>query len=442
MTASPLTALRLTAPLALPCDPTCSVLRDAVVDVEADGRLGYCGPRSGAPAHDGPERALTGLLLPGLVNTHCHTPMTVLRGAGGDLPLLPWLHEVVWPAEARLDADDVYAGMRLGCVEMLRAGVTTSVEMYLFTDAVLAAVLDTGFRVLLTPGIIAAPGWDRLGTWEQLRDEVSARIDRDGLRSGPADRIELGYGPHAAYTLPDEALPSVAEHARERGALLHMHVAESRVEDEAQRARYGSVPAMLDSLGVLGGRVLAAHGVHLSDADIRLLARYDVAVAHCPGSNAKLAAGIAPLAALRTAGVRLGLGTDGPASSDDLDLWIVGRLAALFARLATADAAALTAADVLLLATRGGAAAIGRDDLGALEPGRWADLAHVRTDDPAFVAPDVDAQLVSNLVWGGGARLVSDVWVGGAQVLADGEPLRVDRAEAQQAVRAVAARLR
>ena len=281
----------------------------------------------------------------------------------------------------------MYAGMRLGCVEMLRAGVTTSVEMYFFADAVLTAVLDTGFRVVLTPGIIAAPGWDRLGTWEQMRDEVSARIDRDGLRHGPADRIELGYGPHAAYTLPAEALPSVAEHARERGALLHMHVAETRAEDEAQRARYGSVPAMLDTLGVLGGRVLAAHGVQLSDADIALLARHDVAVAHCPGSNAKLAAGIAPLAALRAAGVRLGLGTDGPASSDDLDLWVVGRLAALLTRLATADAAAMTAADVLLLATRGGAAAIGRDDLGALETGRWADLVHVRTDDPAFVAP-------------------------------------------------------
>ena len=436
------TALRLTAPLALPCDPSCSVLRDAVVDIETDGRLGYCGPRTGAPAHDGPERAVNGLLLPGLVNTHCHTPMTLLRGAGGDLPLLPWLHKIVWPAEARLDADDVYAGMRLGCVEMLRAGVTTSLEMYLFADAVLAAVLDTGFRVLLTPGIIAVPGWDRLGTWEQLRDEVSARIDRHGLRYGPADRIELGYGPHAAYTLPDEALPSVAEHARERGALLHIHVAESRTEDEAQRARYGSVPAMLETLGVLGGRVLAAHGVHLSERDIALLARHDVAVAHCPGSNAKLAAGIAPLAALRAAGVRLGLGTDGPASSDDLDLWVVGRLAALLTRLATADAAALTATEVLLLATRGGATAIGREDIGALETGRWADLVHVRTDDPAFVALDEDSQLVSNLIWGGGARLVNDVWVGGEQVLADGEPVKVDRAEAQAAVRAVTARLR
>jgi 5-methylthioadenosine/S-adenosylhomocysteine deaminase len=332
--------------------------------------------------------------------------------------------------------------MRLGSVEMLRAGVTTSVEMYFFADAVLSAVLDVGSRVVLTPGIIAAPGWDRLGTWEQLRDEVSARIDRDGLRHGPADRIEIGYGPHAAYTLPAEALPSVAEHAKQRGALLHMHVAETKAEDSAQRAKYGSVPAMLDALGVLGGRVLAAHGVQLSDSDIALFARHDVAVAHCPGSNAKLAAGIAPLAALRAAGVRLGLGTDGPASSDDLDLWVVVRLAAQLARLATANAAALTASEVLLLATSGGAAAIGREDIGALEAGRWADLVHVRTDDPAFVALDVDSQLVSNLIWGGSAGLVCDVWVGGEQVLAEGEPVRVDRAEVQSAVRTVAARLR
>ena len=442
MSPPPVGAVRLAAPVALPCDPDCSVLRDAVIDVDAAGRLGYCGPRAGAPTSDAPVRELPGLLLPGLVNAHCHSPMTVLRGIGGDLPLLRWLYEVIWPAESRLDAADVHAGMLLGCVEMLRSGVTTSVEMYFFTDAVIDAVLAAGSRAVVTPGIIAAPGWDRLGTWEQMCDDVSARIDAGGLRSGPAERIELGYGPHAAYTLPEVALPSVAEHARARGALLHMHVAESAGEDLEQRARFGSVPAMLDQLGVLGGRVLAAHGVQLSTSDIALLARAGAAVAHCPGSNAKLAAGVAPVAKLRAAGVPVGLGTDGPASSDDLDLWPQARLAALLARLGSGDAAALTAADVLLMATRDGAAAIGRDDLGALEPGRWADVVHLDLDDPAFVGIDDDAQLISNLVWAGGSRLVRDVWVAGEPVLADGEPTRVDRTAAQAAARAVAARLR
>jgi 5-methylthioadenosine/S-adenosylhomocysteine deaminase len=348
----------------------------------------------------------------------------------------------MWPAEGRMTGPDVHASMTAGCVELLRAGCTTSVEMYFFTDAVIDAATAVGSRLLLTPGIIAAPGWDRLGSWEQMRDEVSARIDAVGLRSGPGERIELGYGPHAAYTLPPEALASVGEHARERGALVHIHVAESFGEDTAQRASHGSVPALLDHLGVLEGRVLAAHGVQLSDADVALFAARGTAVAHCPGSNAKLAAGIAPVTALRRAGVRVGLGTDGPASGDDLDLWAEARLAGLLARVTSGDAAALTASELLLMATRDGAAAIGRDDLGALEPGRWADLVHIDLDAPAFVAPDDDAQLLSNLVWAGGSRVVRDVWVAGEQVLAAGEPTRVDRATTTTALRSVAARLR
>jgi 5-methylthioadenosine/S-adenosylhomocysteine deaminase len=436
------TAIRLIAPVVLPCDPRCSVLRDAVVDVDADGRIAHVGPRATAPASTAPVRALPGALLPGLVNTHAHTPMIALRGMGGDLPLMRWLQEVMWPAEGRLEAADVQAAMTSGCIELLRTGCTTSVEMYFFTDAVIEAVSAVGSRVVLTPGIIAAPGWDRLGTWEQMRDDVSARIDAVGVRSGPGERIELGYGPHAAYTLPPHALASVAEHARARDALMHIHVAETVEEDRAQRASHGSVPALLDEVGALGGRVLAAHGVHLSEADIALLAARGAAVAHCPGSNAKLAAGIARLTALRRAGVRVGLGTDGPASGDDLDLWAEARLAGLLARVASGDAAALTAAELLLMSTRDGAAAIGRHDLGALEAGRWADIVHVDLDDPAFVAPEDDAQLLSNLVWACGSRLVRDVWVAGEQVLADREPTRVDRRTATTALRAVAARLR
>jgi 5-methylthioadenosine/S-adenosylhomocysteine deaminase len=192
----------------------------------------------------------------------------------------------------------------------------------------------------------------------------------------------------------------------------------------------------------LHGRVLAAHAVQLSDADIALLAARGAAVAHCPGSNAKLAAGVARVTALRRAGIRVGLGTDGPASGDDLDLWAEARLAGLLARVTSGDAAALTASELLLMATRDGAAAIGRDDLGALEPGRWADLVHLDLDVPAFVAPDDDAQLMSNLVWAGGSRAVRDVWVAGEQVLADTEPTRVDRRATTAALRSLATHLR
>lgn len=431
--------MRFTAPVVLPCAPGCPVLRDGVVDVDDAGRISWVGPRSSAPVVDGPVTALSGVLLPGLVNTHAHTPMLALRGAGGDLPLLRWLQEVMWPMEAKLRASDVRDSMVAGAVEMLRTGTTTSVEMYFHTGAVLDAVHAVGSRVLLTPGVIAAPGWDRLGTWQQMRDDISARIDEGGRIQG---RVELGYGPHSAYTLPVEALESIGEHARARGALVHVHVAEAADEDAAQRASHGSVPALLDSVGLLDGRVLAAHAIQLSDDDVALLAARGTAVAHCPGSNAKLAAGVARVTALRRAGVRVGLGTDGPASGDDLDVWAQARLAGLLARVTSGDAAALTAGELLLMATRDGASAIGRDDIGALEPGRWADVVHVDLDDPVFSDPADDAQLLSNLVWAGGARLVRDVWVAGEQVLADREPTRVDRPAATAAVRALATRLR
>ncbi len=432
-------AFRLTAPVVLPCDPACAVLRDGALDVTADGRIGYVGPAATAPPTSAPVRALPGILLPGLVNAHAHSPMTLLRGMGGDLPLLRWLAEVIWPAEARLRPSDVRDGMLAGCVEMARAGVTTSAEMYFHGDQLTDAVLAAGTRVVLGGPLIDLPGMD----WRGTLTDLDKWIDADGLRFGPGERVEIGYGAHSAYMLPAEALPLIAASARERGALLQIHVAESRHEDVALRQRYGSVPAMLAELGVLGGRVLAAHGVHLSDADIELFARNKVGVAHCPGSNAKLASGIARLVDLRAAGVAVGLGTDGPASNDDLDLWEDMRLAALLARLATEDATAVTAPDVLLLATRGGADALGRSDIGALEPGRWADLVHVDTDNAAFTAGlDVpDTQLLANLVWAAGSRAVRDVWVAGAPVLAEGVMETVDEHQVLARARAASRRL-
>ncbi|MFC5060841.1 amidohydrolase family protein [Actinomycetospora atypica] len=442
-----MSARRLHAPVVLPCDGgAVTVLRDAVVDVDDAGRIAFVGPVADAPATDAPTTRLSGLLMPGLVNTHAHTPLALLRGMGGDLPLMRWLTEVVWPAESRLEGADVRAGMLAGGVEMLRAGVTTSTEMYFWADQVVDAVLELGTRVVMTPGIISAPGMERLGTWEQMRDGISAWIDADGLRFGPGDRVELGYGAHSAYTLTAEAVATTAAAARERDALLHIHVAEAVGEDDEVRAVFGSVPAMLETTGSLGGRVLAAHAIQLSDQDVEILARHDVAVAHCPGSNAKLAAGVARVAEMLAAGLRMGLGTDSPASNDDLDLWEEQRLASLFARQRGADATALTAADALALATRGGAEALGRDDIGRLRPGAWADVVHVELDGPdvgaAFIDPDDDAQLVSNLVWSAGAKAVRDVWVAGEQVLAERAPTRVDPAEVVAAARTSGRRIK
>jgi 5-methylthioadenosine/S-adenosylhomocysteine deaminase len=430
--------LRLRAPIVLPCDPACTVLRDAVVDIAADGRITHVGAFADAPVSDAPVRDYPGILLPGMINTHAHSPMTVLRGMGGDLPLMRWLQDIIWPAEALLTPADIEAGMLLGSVEMLRNGITTSIEQYFQPEHVIRAVQATGARMILGPAIVDVPGWH----WRAQLDEISARIDVDGRQ--PDDRIELGYGPHSAYTLSPEALTMVAEAARARDALLLIHVAESTNEDVVQRERHGSVPKLLASLGVLGGRVLAAHSIHLSDEDIQIFAAHGVSVAHCPGSNAKLTSGIARIPDLRAVGVAVGLGTDGPASNDDLDLWEEMRLSVLLGRLSTMDSTSLVAKDALLMATRGGAAAVGRDDIGALEPGRWADVVGVSVDSPAFSAGLAvpDEHLLANLVWAAGARDVRDVWVGGEQVVSDGESTRVDRAKVQSLAGAVTTRLR
>ncbi|MDA3644709.1 amidohydrolase [Saccharopolyspora indica] len=439
-------ALRLHAPLVLPCDPGCSVIRDAVVDIDEAGRIAYCGPRSAAPErpHDADVRECGGILLPGLINSHAHSPMTLLRGMGGGLPLLRWLREVIWPAEARLRSSDIRAGMELGCVEMLRAGVTTSAEMYFDGEAVAGAALAVGSRVVCAPAVIATPELDKLGGWQGLVDGIDRWIDADGLRFGPGDRVELAYGPHSAYMLPPEALQAIGEAAQQRGALVHTHVAETLAEDVEQRKQFGSVPALLEKLGVLDGRVLAAHSVHLSNEDIELFARRGVGVAHCPGSNAKLASGTARLVDLLAAGVPVGLGTDGPSSNDDLDLWEEVQLAGLFARTLSGDANALSAGTALLAATRGGAEALHRNDIGSLEEGRWADIVHLDVDNPAFATGlDVpDEQILANVVWAAGSRCVRDVWVAGDRVLRDREPTQVDRRAVQAAARTAAQHVR
>ncbi|MFJ4786553.1 amidohydrolase family protein [Streptomyces sp. NPDC088794] len=427
------TSRRFHAPVALPADPSCSVIRDAVLDVGPDGRITYCGTADAAPpvADEVPRTRLTGILTPGLVNTHAHSPMTLLRGLGGDLPLLEWLQDAIWPAEARMRPEDARAGMLLGCVEMLRFGVTTSAEMYAHAEQVVDAALAAGSRVLVAPAVFDLPGMD----WRGDVAAIGKWIDADGLRFGPGDRIELCYGPHSTYTLPPEALRVVAEEAAQRGALVHIHAAETLAEDIATRERHGSVPQLLKETGLLDGRLLAAHAVHLSDDDISLLAQAGAGVAHCPGSNAKLASGTARLRELRAAAVPVGLGTDGPASNDDLDLWEEARLAMMFTRLATSDPLALTAEDAFLMATTVGAAALGRTDIGTLRPGNWADLVHVAVDGPHFAAGlDVsDTHLVSNLMWAAGSRAVQDVWVAGEPVVVDGETVRVDRVDAQRA---------
>ena len=426
---------RFTARAVVVGDRAGTVITDAVLDV-TDGRIGWVGPAAEAPpAQDADVVALPGVLLPGLVNVHSHAPMVLFRGQGEGLPLDRWLQEVMWPREARLTPDDVEVAMTAASAEMLGNGVTTSVEMYFHPERIAAAVGKTGARAIVAPPLVPLPGLPPFE--EQLRAAVAlaAEAPEDGS-------VEYGIGPHSAYTVPLPVLREAAAAAREHGLLLHLHVAETATEGDDLLARHGlSVPALLAAHDVLGGRVLAAHCVHMDDGDLDLWQEYDVAVAHCPASNAKLASGVARLRDMLDRGIRVGMGTDGPASNDGLDLLADLRLAASLARLAGRSATALTAAEAIWLATGGAAAAVGRPDLGQLEAGRRADLVHVDTRNLVFEPVGDPGDLLAHLVWSGAGRHVRDVWVGGRQVVADGASASVDAEALRSDVAARAARL-
>ena len=423
----------------LPMDPGFSLHSPGFVDIAA-GRVVAAGPAEQAPrlGRGDAEHRVGGLVMPGLVNCHAHSAMTVLRGAGEGLPLDRWLREVIWRREAVLTPEDARLGMLVGAAEMLLGGTTTSAEMYFHAGAVAEAAIEAGLRVLVFPAVAEAPGWERFGTpSDMVRSALTLRA-----RMAGEDLVEVGLGPHSAYALGDAPLLEVAETAAAAGIPVHIHLAETRTEGDAITARTGrTVAAHLAGLGLFAARTTAAHCVWLTSADIALLAEHGVGVAHCPGSNGKLASGVAPVVAMRRAGIRVGLGTDGPASNDNLDLWEEGRLALLCARLRDLDASALALEDALRMATSEAAAALGRDDIGALLPGRRADMIRLSLEnivyDPVLQPRDV----LAHLVWAGSSRDVTDVWVGGRRVV-DGRVCRTVEVEVARAgLRAAARRL-
>ncbi|MCF6509475.1 amidohydrolase [Blastococcus sp. MG754426] len=426
---------RFTARALVVGDRAGTVVPDGVLDV-VDGAIAWVGPAAEAPPQgDAEVVALPGVLTPGLVNAHSHAPMALFRGQGEGLPLDRWLREVMWPREARLTPEDVEVAMTAASAEMLGNGITTSVEMYFHPERIAAAVGATGARAVIATPLLPLPGMP------PMAEQLAAAVALAG--TAPDDgTVEYGIGPHAAYTVPLPVLADSARAAREQDLLLHLHVAETATEGADLLAAHGlSVPGLLASYDVLGGRVLAAHCVHLDDGDLELWQEFDVAVAHCPASNAKLASGVAPLRPMLDRGLRVGLGTDGPASNDSLDLLADLRLAAGLARLRERSATALTAGEAFWLATGGAADAIGRPDLGQLAVGRRADLVHVDTRDLVFEPVGDPADVLAHLVWSGAGRHVRDVWVGGRPVVRDGGSTTVDAAALRADVAERAARL-
>ncbi len=420
---------RYEADVVLTCDDKSAIHAPGVVEV-LDGRITHVGAE-GSEDFAGTVHRVGGLLMPGLVNAHAHTPMTLVRGAGDGLPLQRWLTEAMWPREGRMTPEDVWWGMALGSAEMLVSGVTTSCEMYLFEDAVVDAVSTTGGRLVMTPAALSALHGDSFGAGDDRLDALAAF---HGTHHDPAGRLTVGIGPHSVYDLGVAGVARMAELARSLDAVLHVHVAETRAENEPLEAEYGcSVVRVLSDHDVLGGRVLFAHAVWVGDDDIATMAAAGVAVAHCPVSNMKLGSGVAPLARMIDAGVTVALGTDGPASNDTLDLWEEVKIAPLLARVDALDATLLSAERVLAMATRDGAAAVGLDDVGRLAVGTVADFVRIDLDQPSFTPVTEIADLLAHLVWAGSSRSVTDVWVDGQRVVEAGvlQTLDVERARAE-----------
>ena len=318
-----------------------------------------------------------GIVLPGLVNTHGHAAMTLYRGLGDDLPLHDWLHRFVWPAEKRFTTEEnVALGTRLAIAEMLASGTTAFADMYFFEDAVGRVAAEAGMRVLLGQAVIGFPTPDCPDTGTSL--DRGRRLAAK-WRGHPLVRVSIAL--HAVYTLTPEQLRSGAACAEDCGVPIQIHLSESRKEVEDCLAAHGvTPPRLLADTGVLRRGTVCAHGVHLTAADVALLRETGAGVSLNPESNLKLGSGVPDVAGLLAAGVPLGLGTDGAASNNDLDLWDAVRLAALLPKGTREDPTAVPAAEAVRLATRGGAELLGFGDVaGTLAPGKRADLCVIDT---------------------------------------------------------------
>ncbi len=358
-------------------------------------------------------------ILPGLINAHTHAAMTLLRGYADDLPLQEWLTQKIWPAEAGLTGEHVYWGTLLGIVEMLRSGTTAFADMYFYLDEAARAVQESGIRAALAHGMI---GLDPGRADRELQTGLAFAKRHRGAAGG---RITTMLAPHAPYTCPDGFLREVIAVAAAEDLPIHIHVSETERENLEMIERTGCTPtAHLAELGLFQRPVLLAHGVWLTPGDIAILAGHEVGVAHCPGSNLKLASGIAPVPALLDAGIAVGLGTDGASSNNNLDLFREIHLAALIHKARERDATVIPARTALRMATSLGAACPGfGEGLGRIAPGYKADLIMVDLDR-AHLVPRHD--VVSHLVYAAEGHDVTDVMVDGWFLMRNGQLTYLD----------------
>ncbi|MDQ6418190.1 amidohydrolase [Paenibacillus sp. LHD-117] len=369
------------------------------------------------------------VFLPGLVNTHGHAAMSLLRGFSDDQNLQVWLEQKMWPMEGRYVAADTRAGTALAIVEMLRTGTTTFVDMYDRMDEVAKVTEQSGIRGVLMRGAIGLCSEQEQKA--KLEEAVAFALEWNGKANG---RITTMLSPHAPYTCPPAFIEKFVQAAHDHSFALHTHMSESIREVEQNVQDYGVRPVEhLDRLGFFSRPALVAHAVHLTDEEITLLAERGVSVSHNPVSNLKLASGVARLPELLRAGVKVSLGTDSAASNNNLDLFQEITMAALLHKGISGDPTVIPASEALKLGTSLGAAAIWKsDEIGKLKTGMKADIAAIDIDQPHFY-PMTD--IVSHLVYAGSGRDVRHVWVDGRQVVKNGQCTTLDeekiRREAQ-----------
>ena len=355
-------------------DGASRVLRGGAVAIEGRDIVAVDAAAAIAKAYRAADTIDAGgdVVMPGLINTHTHAPMVLYRGLADDLALMDWLQKYIFPAEAKtVTPEFVRAGTRLAALEMIRSGTTTYVDMYYFEEEIARVTRAAGLRAVLGQTIIRFPVPDA-----KTPEEGLARTERFIREFANDELIVPAVAPHAMYTLDAATLKNVRQLADRDRVPVIIHLAETESESRTAAEQHKATPVgYLDSLGFFGPRTLAAHGVHLTPADIDILKKRGVGISHNPESNMKLASGTAPVPALRQAQVPVGLGTDGAASNNDLDMFESMRQAALLHKLVSNDPRALPAADVLAMATREGARAIGMErEIGSLEPGKRADL--------------------------------------------------------------------
>jgi len=365
------------------------------------------------------------LAFSGFMNAHTHLPMVLFRGLGDDLPLKRWLKECIWPLEKMLDVEDVYWASLLGLAEMIRSGTTRFADMYFHVDEIGRAVEEVGLRALLAYGVIA-PEWDDRGKTELKRAEYI--VERwNGAGGG---RIQAAVGPHSVYTCGETVWRKAIKLARKYEVPLHTHLSETEEEVTACRTEKGASPVfVLDKYGAFTVPIWAAHGVHVDDEDIHLLAEREAKVIHCPKSNARLGNGVAPVTAMHRAGITLLLGTDGAASNNNLNMIDEMRAAALFQKAVLRDAAALSASDVFEMATRPGLEIWGT---GGLEPGQPADVV-LMSLEAVHTLPSYEA--VPTLVYAANPQDITDVIVAGRYLLQSGELETIDEERVKEEIK-------